>query len=319
MARAAGATIGFVKKIAVVHRRLLVTFGVDAVNRTRIESDLAHWDVRFDARVPTDENLQWAEVIFGNVEPSRLPRAPMLRWIHSPSAGIDQYDDVRHRLGAVVTHATGICDDAVAEHGIMLVMMALRRAPITTRAQLSRTWTQSEVFGDPPRLLRGSSTHVLGFGRIAQCLVGKLDRLGAVTTVYRRQASGPQAHPRVLAIEQLDEHVGEADILVSLLPGGRSTAGLVGHSVFEAMRRGSVFVNLGRGSTVDEQALETALACGRVRTAALDVFATEPLPPESSLWDTEHVIVTPHIAGRFVGDVDLQCQEFVDLVRSTVD
>lgn len=307
------------QKVTIDHRRILVTFGVDSARRREIESALPDWEVRFDSRQPSDDNLEWAEVIFGNVEAARLLKTPSLRWLHSPSAGIDQYDVVRRESGVRITHAVGMCDDAVAEHGIMLVLMALRHAPVTTTAQIARTWEQSVVFDDPPRLLRGSSVHVVGFGRIAQCLVGKLDRLGALTTVFRRNVSGEQSHPNVFSIDRLVQHVGEADVLVSLLPGGASTAGLVGERVFEAVREGTVFVNLGRGSSVDERALEAALAAGRIRVAALDVFEVEPLPPESPLWDSRHVIVTPHIAGRFAGDVSMQCEEFLRRVRSEVE
>lgn len=94
--------------------------------------------------------------------------------------------------------------------------------------------------------------------------------------------------------EQLEQALADADFLVVTLPRTPKTLGLVGREVLQSMKPGSVLINISRGGIVDEQALMDALRSGPLASAVLDVFETEPLPPESPLWDLENVVITPH-------------------------
>ncbi|MBW8762612.1 MAG: phosphoglycerate dehydrogenase, partial [Microbacterium sp.] len=112
------------------------------------------------------------------------------------------------------------------------------------------------------------------------------------------RSSGERSGVPVVAESDASELLGRTDVLVSLLPATAETAELFDASVFESLKPGAVFVNVGRGATVDESALIDALASGRLRSAAIDVTRTEPLPADSALWDTPNLVITPHVAGN---------------------
>jgi phosphoglycerate dehydrogenase-like enzyme len=120
-----------------------------------------------------------------------------------------------------------------------------------------------------------------------------------------------ELHP----IERLHELAGQADALACVLPGTDATRGLIDAGVFAAVKPGAVFVNVGRGTAVDEDALVDALRDGTLAGAALDVFAREPLPPESPLWELENVIISPHDTARVPDEVARQVALFCDNLR----
>jgi phosphoglycerate dehydrogenase-like enzyme len=120
-----------------------------------------------------------------------------------------------------------------------------------------------------------------------------------------------ELHP----IERLRELAGRADALACVLPGTDATRSLLDAGVFAAVKPGAVFVNVGRGTAVDEDALVDALRDGTLAGAALDVFEQEPLPPESPLWELENVIISPHDTARVPDEVARQVELFCDNLR----
>jgi phosphoglycerate dehydrogenase-like enzyme len=137
---------------------------------------------------------------------------------------------------------------------------------------------------------------ILGYGQIGEQTAIAAGAFGMkVIGVRRRAASSPYA--RVETLDKLSALLGEADYVVNILPYTLETDGLIGQKEFALMKRGAVYVNVGRGKSNDEAALIAALKSGRLSAALLDVTAVEPLPPDSPLWDMENVIVTPHYAG----------------------
>jgi phosphoglycerate dehydrogenase-like enzyme len=164
-------------------------------------------------------------------------------------------------------------------------------------------------------LLSGARVDVLGYGPIARTLVEKLLALRCEVAVFRRTKPA-RSEVDTHLIRDLPSLVGRTDALISLLPGGRETRRVVGAEIFSAMPSDAVFINLGRGSTVDEGALLQALTAGEVAGAGLDVFEEEPLPLSSALWAHPNVIVTPHVAGRFKGEIERQCTSFLEYFRA---
>ena len=124
---------------------------------------------------------------------------------------------------------------------------------------------------------------------------------------------------RVLSVRRhegdLDELLAQADAVVVTLPSTDETRGLLSRERIGRLRRGAIFVNVGRGDVVDEQALVAALRDGRIAGAALDVFAEEPLPPDSPLWDMENVIVSPHTAAQSLRENERIVELFGENVR----
>jgi phosphoglycerate dehydrogenase-like enzyme len=141
--------------------------------------------------------------------------------------------------------------------------------------------------------LDGKTIGVVGMGPIAREIIRMAAALGMRPIGMRRAVLGDEPC-ETWALDRLPELAAASDVLAVALPLTDETREIVSASVIEAMRPGAVFVNVGRGGLVDEPALIDALAARRIGGAGLDVFATEPLPADSPLWDLPNVIITPH-------------------------
>jgi phosphoglycerate dehydrogenase-like enzyme len=216
---------------------------------------------------------------------------PSLRWVQAISAGVDQFPlSELTDWGIVLTSARGAHSPAVAEHALTLVMALLRRLPGAIDRARDREW-RPEMATE----LAGRTATILGFGSIGQQIAQRLSALGAEVIGVRRKPEPAETAGQVVGTDQLHWALQQSSILVVCLPETAATHGTVGSEELRALGRGWL-VNVGRGSTLDENALVRALQEGQLLGAALDVTATEPLPPHSPLWDLEKVIITPHMA-----------------------
>jgi phosphoglycerate dehydrogenase-like enzyme len=216
-------------------------------------------------------------------------RAPNLRWLHTFSAGIDHpiFGQFRDR-GVRITTSSGASARPIART-IMLYLLALSRdIRGILRNQADHVWAPTP-FDD----IEGKTIGVLGMGPIAREVIGMAAALGMRPIGMRRAVLGDEPC-ETWTLDRLPELAAAADVIVVALPLNDDTRGIVSASVIAAMRPGAVFVNVGRGALVDEPVLIDALASGRLGGAGLDVFATEPLPPESPIWDLPNVVLTPH-------------------------
>jgi phosphoglycerate dehydrogenase-like enzyme len=238
-------------------------------------------------------------------------------WLHTPNVGLDSYAALRQaRPDLQISNFVGVMDDAVAEHGLAMLFALTRRIPSLTEAKVAQEWIQRE-FGESrgATTIAGKSAHVLGYGRIARSLISRLAGLGMKVTVYRRTPVGDDpVVERFLALAQLTDHVGQADVLISIVPEYPETLEIINWQVLDAMKPTSYVINLGRGSAVDESALVRALESGRLAGAGLDVFQQEPLPETSPLWRLPNVILSPHVAGRFDREMRLHLDGFLYLL-----
>ncbi|MBK6766050.1 MAG: hypothetical protein IPG71_06910 [bacterium] len=146
-------------------------------------------------------------------------------------------------------------------------------------------------------MLKNMTALVVGYGEvgkgIADVLLGVGMRVEAVASTERI------GRIRVYAIEQLEERLEQNDVVILTLPLTKRTRGLFNRRIFPLMKEGSVFVNVARGAIVDEMDLVAALRAGKPAYALLDVFSSEPLSPESQLFDLPNVFMTPHVSGNF--------------------
>jgi phosphoglycerate dehydrogenase-like enzyme len=275
-------------------------------------AEVAYFDPK--APVPPEHHDAEAIVVFGipgDVLRRDAARLTKLRWVQSLSAGTEAVLAAGFRPDAVVTSGRGLHDGPVAEHTLALVLAAARRLNLLVRAQAGRRWA-AELGGVQPvedsgsfRTLRGAKVTIWGFGSIAATLAPLLRALGATVTGVARSA-GPRAGFDVVADSDVASVLPGTDVLIAILPGLESNKGLISEDVLARLPRHAWLVNVGRGSTVDEQALVAAVRDGRLGGAALDVFAIEPLPADSPLWAEENIIVSPHAAGgRPLGAADL--------------
>jgi phosphoglycerate dehydrogenase-like enzyme len=202
-----------------------------------------------------------------------LLAAPALRWVHLGGAGFDHLLPWR-RPDLILTTSAGLQGDAMAEYALGAFFALNHRIPLYQTQKAERRWQIAK----PARVAAGTRLAILGLGRIGSRLA---ERAAAFGLEVEGLASRPRSHPharRVVGPEGLHELLGGADAVVVLLPLTEQTRGLI-----------------------EEQALAEALASGRLGGAALDVFAQEPLPPESPFWQAENVILTPHSAAIFEG------------------
>jgi phosphoglycerate dehydrogenase-like enzyme len=265
--------------------------------------ELVHFDVR--APVPAEHHDAEAIVFFGipgDVLRQNAAALTRVRWVQALSSGTEGVLAAGFRPEAVITSGRGLHDGPVAEHALALVLAAARRINLLVRAQVGRRWA-GELGGPQPienpgsfRTLRGAKVTVWGFGSIAVTLAPLLQALGATVTGVARSA-GTRAGFTVVEGSEAASLLPNTDVLITILPGLEENRGLISKEVLALLPPHAWLVNVGRGSTVDEDALLAAVQAGTLGGAALDVFVTEPLPADSPLWDEENIIVSPHAAG----------------------
>lgn len=243
-------------------------------------------------------------VVRGN-SPANLQDAaahlPTLRLVQTLSAGADAVLSAGFE-GAVVSCGRSLHDHTVSEHTLAMVLALVRAFPELAQAQRERHWDVSfrERQAAPHTAqrftLRGAHVVIWGFGSIAAALAPLLEALGARVTGIATSA-GLRYGFEVVGVDAIGEWLPKADVLISLLPKATATESLVGTAVFELLPEHAIFVNVGRGATVDEAALRFALETGEIRAAAIDVARVEPLPADDPLWGVRNLLITPHIAG----------------------
>ncbi len=229
-------------------------------------------------------------------------RLTRLRWVQTLAAGPDAVLAAGFAPQVTITGGTGLHDVTVAEHALALTLAAARRLHTLVRAQIGHRWA-AELGGLQPvhepgafRTLRDARVAIWGFGGIAATLAPLLAALGAHVTGIARTA-GERHGFGVVTAADLPRLLPGTDVLIMILPATADTERALNAEVLALLPPHAWLVNVGRGATVDESALLAALRAGRLAGAALDVFAAEPLPPGSGLWDEPDVIVSPHAAG----------------------
>jgi phosphoglycerate dehydrogenase-like enzyme len=261
---------------------------------------------------------------------------PRLRWIQGNTAGVGEMARraglTREELDRVtLTSSAGVHGAQLAEWALMGLLAFTKGLPRLLADKADRRWGNYAV-----RELRCETLLVIGLGgvgrevaRLARCLGMR------VIGVRRSHSNDPGGDPggidlldEVHTASALPDLVARADAVVLALPNTPHTVGLFSRALIERLPQHAVVVNVGRGATTDEEALTEALASGRLAGAALDVFATEPLPPESPLWELPNVLISPHTASVTPAEngriVDLFCdnlQRWIDHrpLRNVVD
>jgi phosphoglycerate dehydrogenase-like enzyme len=230
-----------------------------------------------------------------------------LRWLHTFSAGVDHpiFGTFLDR-GVRLTTSSGAAAPPIAQTVLMYLLALTRDLPAWTRAQAEHRWAPHGSVD-----LDGLSVGIVGMGPIGLEVARLTAALGMRPIGMRRTVNGDEPC-ETWTLDRLHELAGAVDALVVAIPLTSETRGLVDASVIGAMRPGAYFVNVGRGEVVDEHALVDALNSGQLAGAGLDVFAVEPLPDDSPLWDLPNVIVTPHSSGTTAATDRRASDIFVD-------
>ena len=273
-----------------------------------------------DGRLPESDCAR-AEVAFfsGDVVPdfarqffSAARKAPRLRWMHVFNVGVDHpiFEEMLGR-GVRLTTSAGSTAVPIAQTAIMGVLALDRGFPRWLAAQRDRRWDPER--GLPPADLRGQTAVIVGLGRIGAEIARLARVLGLkVVGIHRgpRGAADPvdELHPPAALAGLLPR----CNWLILACPLTPETRGLIGAAALARLPRGARVINVARGEIVDEPALTEALRGGQLAGAYLDVFAAEPLPPESALWNLPNVLVTPHNSAAAAGNEQRVLELFLD-------
>lgn len=264
--------------------------------------------VPYDVKVAIPEEHVDAEVLVtwtntaANLKDAAA-RLKNLKWIQSLAAGPNDVLGAGFDASKItITTGSGLHDHTVAEHALGLLLNAARRFYEMRDYQLQGKWPGHLGGPQPDRpagaftSLRDARVTIWGFGNIAKALTPHLVGLGAKVRGVAR-AQGVRDGIEVYAEDRLPEILAETDALVMILPGSATTKHALNADVLKLLPKHAWIVNVGRGTTIDEDALFNALTAGEIGGAALDVFDVEPLPTASKLWSAPNTIVSPHAAG----------------------
>lgn len=243
--------------------------------------------------------LDQVEIAAGWFPADLLPQAPRLRWYQQWSAGADWL--LRHPAAAqadfVLTNTSGIHAIQITEHIFAFLLAFARELPDAIRAQSERQWIPIEEHEHVFELARKTML-LLGVGAIGERTARVARAMGMrVLGVRRDPTIDVPAVDAMVGPDQLIDLLPKADVVVVTVPLTEETRGMIAERELRAMKETAIIVNVGRGGTIDEGALDQALREGWIAGAGLDVFETEPLPSGSPLWGLDNVIITSHYAG----------------------
>jgi phosphoglycerate dehydrogenase-like enzyme len=274
------------------------TIPTTAVDRLRSDFPAIEFVVAESDQIETELIDADAAIVWG-LSPAQLAAAPRLRWIQTVGAGVDGIliPELLAREIAV-TNNSGVHALNMAEHVLAMMLAFARQLPFLMRGQMAHQWRDDAGRGRVFELA-GQTVLLVGLGDIACAVAVRAAGFGLKTIAVRRRPELPiPPHVDAVApIADLPAVLPQADHVVITLPLTARTRGLFDHDMLGHCRRGAYLYNVGRGPTVDTQALVTALKTGGLAGAGLDVIDPEPLPEDSPLWDMEQVIITAHTAG----------------------
>lgn len=246
-----------------------------------------------------------AEVILGQSE--LLSRnAPKLRWLCTPSAGVNQFlsSDAFAEPNAMLSNSSGAYGVTIAEHIVMVTLELMRRQTEYNEIVSQRAWRRDL----PIRSIHGSRITLLGTGDIGREAAVRLRAFSPHSLIgMNRSGRNPRnLFDRVITENELDSVLPDTDLLILSLPDTKDTRGILNAHRLALLPRDAFLVNVGRGSAIDQQALEALLRDGHLSGAALDVFEQEPVPVDSTLWTCPRLLITPHVAGNMTLDYTVE-------------
>jgi phosphoglycerate dehydrogenase-like enzyme len=267
------------------------------------------------AKGEPDPQFATIDVAFGQPDTAAIADAPKLRWVHVSSAGITRYDTPEFRAlaekrGLPVSNSSGVYDEACAVHALAFMLAHARKIPLGLRTRITSSDPKWQALRDASGTLRDESVLLLGFGAIAKRLAELLRPFGVKPVAFRRQPRGDEGMP-VVTEANLPTALAEADHVVNILPESPATRRFFDAARFAQLKPGAAFYNIGRGATVDQDALLAALRSGHVGAAWLDVTDPEPLPDSHPLWAEPNCFITPHVAGGHTGEACTLVRHFL--------
>jgi phosphoglycerate dehydrogenase-like enzyme len=246
-----------------------------------------------------------ADALIGECVAEVIQAGPRLRWVQRMYAGVERCVAIPAfaERGIVLTNMQKVAGSVMAEH-VMAFMFGLTRGfPAYLPAQARGEWADEAVPESRMWEVKGRTMLVVGLGGIGTEVAKRAHALGMTVIATRNSGTdGPDYVAEVGLADKLLPFAGRADVIVSTVPLTPQTKGLMNKAFFDAVKRGALFINVGRGATVVTDDLVAALNDGRLGGAGLDVTDPEPLPPEHPLWRAPNLIITPHVSASLEGN-----------------
>jgi len=231
---------------------------------------------------------------------SALDQIGSIRWVHTYSAGVEgclTHKTLLANPDALVTNSRGAAAATIAEHAVAMMMSLGRKLPTFRDKMKEAEWASRAIPRQQFSTVRGKTVLVLGLGRIGTETARLANGLGMhVMATRHSRREGPDFVDYVGLSSESVELAAKADVVINALPYTPATKHIVNAEFLEAMPAHATFINVGRGGTVDTEALIKALEEKSIAAAGLDVTEPEPLPANSKLWAMDNVLITPHIA-----------------------
>jgi len=260
--------------------------------------------------------LQHSDVAFGYPDPQAIVASDSVRWVQLNSAGYTNYDveTIKQALrtrGTVMSNSSSVYDEPCAQHLVAMMMSLARNLPGALDNQReSKSWPMQELRAHSP-LLNGQTVLILGFGSIARRVAELLQPLHMDLMAVRRTVAGDEPIP-VIEVSRVDELLPRADHVLNILPANDETRHFLNAERFDKLKNGAIVYNIGRGVTLDQEALIRSLKSGKVKAAYLDVTDPEPLAPDDPLWTAPNCFITPHTAGGHTNEKERQVKHFLN-------
>ena len=251
-------------------------------------------------------------VMFGiEVRDFMLSGAPRLRWIQSLATGVDHFLRCASlKPQVLITSGRGIHGPPMREQVAYMMMAVSRDAVRQVGDQKAHFWERRLW-----RTLHGKTAAIVGVGVVGIAIAELLKAFGMHVIGVTRTPRAVSGFDEMMPTARLADAARRADYLINILPASTDNLGLFDGEIFAAMKHSAYYISAGRGQTVDEAALYAALCEHRIAGAALEVFQTEPLPPDSPFWNLPNVFITPHVGGYVVEYEDFIMPLIVDNMR----
>lgn len=284
------------KEVLKLTKQILVLVDYDKAYLDRIQDLAQDYDL---IQSLEEADFSQVEIVLGwdsDLEDIIARGDHSIKWIQAKSAGVDYLPlDLLADQGIILSSASGMHAQAITETVFAMILGYARQVFQSRHYQAHKYWGQEDV---DLFELKGKTLAVIGLGNIGQKVADIAKAFGLKVVSVNRSGTTDAPVDAIYPADQINFALGQADIVVNILPLTDQTRGLYNAECFQAFKDQSVFINVGRGSSVVTEDLVAALNEGKIAFCGLDVFEEEPLPEASPLWEMDNVLITPHIAGE---------------------
>ena len=257
-----------------------------------------------DILVPQDPRSARAEVGEANIIIGQPPLAKLyineaknIVWMQSSFAGINALIGDELRQDYLLTNVKGVYGELMAEYVLAYIFLFEKEILENIDYQKEKQWKNRDA-----HYVQGKTVTILGTGSVGKEVARKAKAVGLKTLGYQENQESVECFDQVFFGNGLGECLRQADYVVGVLPKTKGTTNLLNYQTFSVMKPSAILLNIGRGNAVNEDDLLQAIQNKKIARAVLDVFNEEPLPPDSQLWSTENIYITPHMSAYIVSD-----------------